>query len=425
MFENITKPFTDSGISAGLMLIIVAVSAYFFLPVEIVARFSDILIPYAPLWLSILFFFAFKHLWMHYIETRAFMNVENVLLEIKLPEEITQSPLAMETVLNAFFHTGTPTHEWEKYVEGKLREQSSLEIVSMEGELHFYARMPAKIRPVVESQFYSQYPTIELHEAPDYMPRLPYDPKKQELFGVYQVLEKPDPYPIKTYIDWGLDKETDEEFKVDPMAAITEFFGSFGKGEFGLFQIIIRSHQAEKHKPGTWFKKEDWQEEAKREVEEIIGNARGGAEGTMFRMFTESEQKTIEALERNTSKKPFDTGIRMIYMADHEDFDGKKRNGLPTIMRSFQSHSLNNFKPKFPTMFKYPWEDPFGWRVKAAKRELYEGYRWRSYFSPPYEYLNCASLYLIMTINRYFSNFLESITNEKKIIIYILRFFIN
>ncbi len=384
MFDKILKTLTGSEVSVGLLLITIAIGAYFFFPIMVASDVYKTLTPYAPLWLTVIFIFIFGHLWMHYVRTKAFMQIENILLEIKLPEEITQSPLAMETALNAFFHTGTPKHSYEKYVEGKLREQSSLEIVSLEGEIHFYIRIPSKIKPVVESQFYSQYPTIEIQEVPDYITRLPYNPDKQELFGLYQVLAKPDPYPIKTYVDWGLDKETDEEYKVDPMAAIIEFFGSFGKGEYGFFQIIIRAHQAEKHKHGTWFQTEDWQDEAKREVENIISKAQGG-EGSSFRMFTESEQKTIEALERNTSKKPFDTGIRMIYMADKEHFDGRKRNGFPTIMRTFQSHSLNNFKPKFPTMFKYPWEDPFGWRAKAAKHELYEGYRLRSYLSPPYE----------------------------------------
>ncbi len=379
--------FEDFGISTGTVLIVVAsLIVFLFLPLAVIKGTLDVLLLYAPLWLSVIFFGIFAHVWLTYVQIRNYIDTEYVLLEIKLPSEITQSPLAMESALNAFFQVGTPAHLGEKYLGGKLREESSLEIVSFEGDVRFFIRIPKKIRPVVESQFYSQYPTIEIHETPDYMPKIPYDQKTTELFGLYMTLGKDDPYPIKTYIDFGLDKETDEEYKIDPMAAILEFYGSLGKGEYGMFQIIIRAHQAEKRVPGKWFKKEDWRDEAKRETDKIIETLKRETEFmTMYRPPTEGEKRGMESLSRNTEKKPFDTGIRMIYMADTEHFDKTKRNGFPTIMRTFESHTLNFFKPKFPTMFKYPWLDPFGTRAKVAKKGLYEGYRWRSYFAPPYK----------------------------------------
>lgn len=387
MFDKILDSLkTNAGLSPGLVVAIVGLIIFWFLPEALLEPTKRILLEYLSLWLTIIFLLLFKEIWMKYVQTKAEFENEYTLLEIRLPEEVTQSPLAMETALNAFFHTGTPQHIYEKYLEGKLREQSSLEIVSFEGDVRFFVRVRAKIRPVVESQLYSQYPTIEIEAVPDYMSRIPYNPKVHDLFGVYQTLEKPDPYPIKTYVDFGLDKETKEEFKIDPLSAVIEFLGSMGKGEYGMYQIIIRSHQAEKRKPGTWFGTEDWQKEAERETNKILENIKvKNGESTSVRQLTEGEKDTIAALDRNVGKKPFDTGIRVIYLANRDNFDGNKRNGLPTIMRSFQSHSLNNFKPKFPTMVTYKFQDPLGTRVQAAKWELYNAYRWRSYISPPYK----------------------------------------
>jgi len=378
-------PISNYGFSIGLVLVIFGAVVYTLLPDEIVSEGLHIVWNYLPLWLTIVFGIVFYERWMEYVQTEAFLNLDRVLLEIKLPEEITQSPLAMETALNSFYYTGEPDTVHDKYIKGQTRSQFSLEIVSFEGEVRFFIQTRQKNRNIIEAQLYSHYPTIEIHEVPDYMEKLPYDTKRFKLWGIYQKLQKPDPYPIKTYIDYGLDSETKEEFKVDPMNGVLEFFGSLGKGEYAFLQIIIRSHQAEKSKPGTWFEKESWTGEAEREVEKIIGGLEKSKESVVsFRSFTEGEKKTIESLQRNTGKKPFDVGARIFYMAEIDHYRSERHAGLPTMMRSFESEGSNGFKP-VSLAFSYPWEDPFGIREKARKEELYEGYRLRSFLTPPIE----------------------------------------
>lgn len=373
----------DYGFSVGIILVIVGAVVFTFLPDEIVNRGLGIAWTYLPLWLTIVFAFVFYDKWMGYVQTKAFFSLEKVLLEIKLPEEITQSPFAMETVFNSFYYTGEPEHAYDRYIKGKTRPQFSLEIVSFEGNVRFFIQTREKNRNVIEAQLYSHYPTIEIYEVPDYMPRFPYDESKVKIWGVYQKLQKPDPYPIKTYVDYRLDAEQKEEFKVDPISGILEFFGSMGEGEFAFLQIIIRSHQAEKKKPGTWFQTEDWKAEAEREKEDIIAKIRDNGDDSVPRSFTEGERRTIEALERNTSKKPFDVGMRLMYMSDNDHYRSERHAGFPTMLRSFENEGSNGFKPIF-LGFTYPWEDPFGWRQKALLRELYEGYRTRSVLTPPY-----------------------------------------
>lgn len=384
IFDSITDALKDFGIPPGLSLAMIGLVVFWFLPEELVGSSKDFIIEYLPVWLSVILFFTFKDMWMDYIQAKQYFETEHVLVEVKLPEEITQSPLAMETALNSFFYTGEPSGIFEKYLDGKLRPQFSLEIVSFQGDVRFFIYMREKVRNIVEAALYGQYPSIELQVVPDYLPRIPYDQRKSNLFGVYYKLEKPDPYPIKTYPSFGLDKETKEEFKIDPINSILEFFGSLGKGEYGLFQMIIRSHQSEKKKPGTWFEKEDWTAEAKREADKILEKLKVNDAG--IRQLTEGEKGTIEALERNTSKKPFDAGMRIMYFADLDHYNSNRNGGIPTMMRAFQDHGSNNFKPVFPSNFTYAWEDPFGFRARAAKREMSEAYRWRSFISPPFRY---------------------------------------
>ncbi|MBI2618423.1 hypothetical protein HYW58_03165 [Candidatus Kaiserbacteria bacterium] len=346
----------------------------------------SILFVTAPVWLPIFLFFVFKMVWMMYVQTKTFLEIPTTLFEVRIPREIAKSPLAMENALNAFFHTGEPATLGEKYYIGATRPQFSLEIVSFEGEIRFFIRSRTRIKDIIQAQIYSQYPEVEIYEVEDYMSRFVFDLSKMNLFGVELKLQKPDPYPIKTYVDFGLDKDPKEEFKVDPLSGIIEFFSSFGKGEYGLLQIIIRSHQSEKRKPGTLFQTEDWRDEAKRETADIIDSLKTETDGfTVYRPPTPQEKDLLESLGRNVAKKPFDTGIRALYIADKEYYNSARHNGFPTMFRQFESHTLNGFKPVFPTMFPRKRKDPFGMKKRMNQRILFNAYRLRSFFIPPYK----------------------------------------
>ena len=83
-------------------------------------------------------------------------------------------------------------------------------------------------------------------------------------------LEKPEAYPIKTYVDFGLDKDPKEEFKVDPISPIVEFFGSLEKGEQVWMQIVVTPSKKEYNTKGTWFGKHDWAEEARIQLFKLL-----------------------------------------------------------------------------------------------------------------------------------------------------------
>ena len=88
----------------------------------------------------------------------------------------------------------------------------------IDGQVHFYIRTPTRIRDLIETQMYAQYPQSQVKEVEDYT--LAVDEITPQsawnAWGCEFGLLKPEAFPIKTYVDFGLDKDPKEEFKIDP-----------------------------------------------------------------------------------------------------------------------------------------------------------------------------------------------------------------
>lgn len=378
MIEKFIKWFDDYGypgwFAPGILLLLVLGLA---LSIGFLTDLPRAFITVGPIFFVVLMAWLLSEEWMGYVIVRNFRGTPYVLLEVRTPVEITQSPLAMETALNAFYSTGEPATPKDQYLGGKLNPQFSLEIVSLEGEVHFYIHTQAKWRNVIESHLYGHYPGIEIVEVPDYVDRIRFDRTKMNLWGVENTLQKPDAYPIKTYIDFGLEKETKEEFKIDPLNSVLEFFGTLGKGEYAFLQLIIQSADVKEFQAGG-------EEQIKKLVEKATGKAKDKElDFSAFRPITKDIQTAIERIGRNIAKKPFKAGIRGLYLADLEHYDSTRHSGMPTILRSFEDHASNGFKPVFFT-YKFKISDPTGKKAEKNKKTLFDAYRWRSYISPPY-----------------------------------------
>lgn len=348
----------------------------------------NILISTAPIWLPVLLIIIGWKLWVRYVRALFWSKQKRILLEIKLPKEITKSPLAMETFLIGLHQTGREGTWYAKFWEGKTRPWFSLEMVSIEGVVRFFIWTELAFKNIIEVQLYAQYPTIEIYEVPDYTEGIFFDKNKMGLTGTSFELSKSSAYPIKTYVDFGLDKaDTKEEFKIDPITPIIEFLGSIGKGEQVWFQIIIRAHKKEQIKKGTWFEKTDaWQDEAKEEVEKIRAEAtpKTDSDYPAFPNPTKGQIEKIAAIERNVSKLGFDCGMRIIYLAEKDKFRPLS-GAIGGITKQFHSNNLNSFKSYGATSFEYPWQDYKDIRVNKKKKKMLNAYKLRSYFHPPYQ----------------------------------------
>lgn len=390
--------------------------------------------------------------WMLYVNNSYLNGLNFDILEIRLPREINKSPVASELFLRSIIEGGGLGNWLKENWNGGMPVTASLEIVSLEGVIHFYIRTEAKIIPRVEAAIYSQYPNVEIVNLKnaDYMydlPKFVHNGKDNPfLWGTTWVLSKTskttvpdkaktkldedieysgDMYPIKTHVDWGLDKDPKEMYKNDPLTYLIEQLGSVGPGEYFLHQIIIRdatkwngiySLKGGRKESGVTLKslvdfelanfKTKWSIKKKGTSigEDEVGLPKMTKEerdkdGNIIKeakkiVYAEDiiEQKTLQPTEREDdakgnilqiqrkmSKPQVICVMRTIYMCK-----GKMPNGripmLMGIVKPFnEENGFNTFRPDYVAdPFNYPWEDRKGRKVAWRKENLYEGYISRS-----------------------------------------------
>ncbi len=374
-----------------------------------------------PIFLPIFLLYAFLSIRFRWI-TMTFNNKQPpCLLEIRLPKEITKSPAAMEVFFYYFAQRGADNYG-EAYLDGKTRPWFSCEIVSTGGAVRFFVWCSeTKFRNLIEAQLYAQYPNLEIFEADDYTKDFYFDPENYPMFGAQYTLVKADPFPIKTYIDYGLDEDQKEEYKIDPITSVLEYMGSLKRGENAWTQILVRKHEKETWEHGVlklkvdpkkanfielflisiFGRSKDLKEEVQTEIEKIkkstLPKAEKGDDKIMkFPNPTKGQQEVIAALERSATKTPFDCMIRSIYIAEKSSFVATSIGGLVGGLKQYGSLNLNSFKPDVTPDAKFEWQNDLGRifpfvkssidkRGNNIKKDLLYAYKLRSYFQHPYK----------------------------------------
>ena len=382
------------------LLFLVPLWSYFFffwLPTHgnVIGPIGGFFIALVPFVLPFLLWQLLVHMWFDYFWTKKYVNEDHCLLEIKLPEEIHQSPYAAELMLRGIYQTGevdTPIHSlW-----GVTKPWFSLEIVSTEGRVHFYVWTRRRYKALTESQIYAHYPSVHVVEVPDYTLNIPYDPAVVDVWGIEQALQKPDPYPILTYVEIGLDKQDmKEEFKHDPLNSLIEFLGALGKGEHVWTQIIIRAHNksvcsyaAEDRHIHKAIPLEEW---TKLEVDNIVAKVTDEKGKINFAALTHGDKLAIEAMQTKLNKQAFDVGIRSVYISRKENTRADRKASIPSSFRSFEHGSegrgLNGLKPVFWIgPFNFKWHDFMNIRRHMLWKRFYDAYITRQYFYPPHKH---------------------------------------
>ncbi|MSU44789.1 hypothetical protein EXS45_01240 [Candidatus Nomurabacteria bacterium] len=292
-------------------------------------------------------------IWMHYIQQDFISGIDFVVLEIIPPRDVLRSPKAMELFLtNALYHMSNKGGR-EEYWQGAVWFWFSLEIASIEGQVHFYIRTPTRVRGLIETQMYAQYPQAQIKEVEDYTLAVDEISKNSAWngWGCEFKLEKPEAYPIKTYVDFGLDKDPKEEFKVDPISPVVELFGSLQKGEQMWMQIVVTPSKKTWHTHGTWFGHHDWIMQSQLEVKKLLlPYARETEKKTQPGVFTREFRtpdflkSAIDGMNKKTAKVGFDTGIRIYYVAKKEAFNMSSRRNIRLIFRQYAKPDCNQLE---------------------------------------------------------------------------------
>jgi hypothetical protein len=351
----------------------------------------------APVWIPLGLLLSWWDMWMRSKQRTYIKEQGALLLEVKIPRDMAKSPQAMEIFLNTL-HQPSVGSLLDVYFKGRVRAWFSLELVSIGGTVHFYIWTHPKFRGLIESQLYAQFPDIEVHEVPDYALGVHRDPEKLSIGWIGQMkLTKADAYPIKTYIDYKLDKDPKEEYKHDPIVPMLEWLGSLKKGEQAWVQILIQGHSKEGLKYGRIVTKPDWKGGIDKEIKEIVKKATLKPEddkAPKFIQLSEGQKAVVDAIQRAASKPAFDTMIRCAYMAEKSAFNPNNIGGLLGSFKQYGSGDLNGFAPGFNAGFDYPWQDFRGSRKAKNETRLLEAYKRRSFFNTPFKHFHAKPFIL-------------------------------
>ncbi len=337
--------------------------------------------------------------WHHYRTERFVAGIHWALLEIQVPREVNKSPAAMELIFsNAFYHKSKKGF-WEQFVQGAPWLWFSLEMVGIDGKVHFYIRTPTRIRDLVETQIYAQYPQAKVFEVEDYVFHVAKLTKHGGwyMWGCEFTKELHDARPIKTYRDMEeMETGIKEEFKVDPITPVIEFLGSLGKGKQVWVQILVRQSIKSYHSHGPK-KHVDFYQAAQEHLDELLrpftkvgsGSGLEGKDSLEIRAPSYLDP-IIKKIVRNLEEIHFDCGIRLVTLADKEfvseDAFNSLRRESRLIWRQYAAPSLNEFKRINSTQFDSPFADPTGYALTKIKRRMLDWYRLRVFFHPPLQY---------------------------------------
>ncbi len=373
--------------------------------------YLDFLLNYWWLWLFIFCFILFFNSWMQYSRRRYWKAIPWILLEIKPPKDIERSPKNVESVFGGVWgFYGSISTKLDKYLKGVIQDYFSLEIVGLNGQIHFFIRIPSYFRNMVEAKIYAQYPKAEIEEAEDYVNDPPPGllSKDWDLWGTVLKLAKPDPYPIRTYNQF-IDIQSLQPF-IDPMANLMEVLSKLKEGEQIWVQILCRPVA------------DDWKDAGEALIDKLIGRARkkkiglvreeahGWVEAiravfhemlwskveetaagkkeeagmpSLMQYLSPGEKEVVESVEKNLTKKGFQTKIQWVYFGRKDIFVKTTVGAIMGFFNQFAALDLNSFKlnRKYSTVGYYLFKER---RRDLRKRVMLKLCRERSFWEKGY-----------------------------------------
>jgi len=351
----------------------------------------------------LILFWLFWKLWMYYINNTYASSLEWTLLEIRIPERVKVTPKAMEQVVSGLHGAYKGGNLIDRYIQGYLPHYFSLEIVGINGEIHFFIRTQARFRNLVEGQVYAQYPDAEIIQAEDYTKNVPKEiPSKDwNCWGSEVIFTNKKFFPIRTYPHFK--EEETEEGIIDPLASLAEIMSRLNQGEQLWVQILISAT----HEP--------WQKDGRELVDELIGSPAKPKKKDIFdriesglgkivempekagilrttdpapkkddkgvpsqiQFMPPGATKTVESVEAKIAKLGFNSKIRFVYLGRRDVFDMGNVAAFFGALKQFAGQDINGFKPdpKTACSIDYLFKR---FRSNYRRRKVITKYRWRS-----------------------------------------------
>ncbi|MDD3006408.1 MAG: hypothetical protein PHX30_02370 [Candidatus Pacebacteria bacterium] len=326
---------------------------------------------YIEYWWFFTFYFLwpiFQGFWVIYVQEKYIRNLKWNILEVKVPAGIEIRPKAMEEFfsgLASVYDVAIDTL-YDIYLSGVVDSWFSFEIVSFEGDVHFYIRTIDMHRDIVESQIYAQYPDAEINEVSEYVTSVPDDVPNDEydIWGTDMKLARDSAYPIRTWKEF--EDQGSGEY-IDPLGNIVEGVNKIGPDEQIWIQILVRPTSdkwkeagknivlklagREVKEPAPGFLK-DMLSEIGKVLSGMFSASTSAAEekksdplGMMMRL-SSGEKAVIDAIDEKLMRPGFETDIRYVYAAQRKVFNKGRANSIFfSYFTQFGNDMINSFRP--------------------------------------------------------------------------------
>ena len=278
--------------------------------------------------------------WRNNRQVDVLREVESELLILEIPRANDKSELAAEQMF-ASLH-GILRDARELKINDGYQEHLSFEIASVGGQIQFYVWTPRALRNFVESQIYSQYPTVQIHTA-----TADYTAHEQQHHVVYTaevVLAESEFLPIKTF----------QSFEVDPLAGITGTLAKLEDTDDEIWiQILVRPVADDWHKASdAWVRRvrggglfgEAFHPKA-RWFSQFLMALWQPPEGNMTTVteLSDRDKTRIAEAEKKAAKLGYQVKIRVAYLGDSTTDARLRMQAIIGTFKQYNSTNLNGF----------------------------------------------------------------------------------
>lgn len=299
--------------------------------------------------------------WRNHRRADVIKATESTLLVLEIPKANDKSELAAEQLF-ASLHGILRDKSELKYNNG-VQEHLSFEIASVNGQIRFYVWVPKTLQSFVEGQIYSQYPTVQIHEADeDYVT---HERNHSVVYTSEITLTANEMLPIKTF----------QSFEVDPLAGIT---GTLAKlettGEEVWIQVLTRPIADEWHKSS-----DRWISSVKNgnpmaiftggfDLKWLAGLLEAfwkppeQGSGSAPKELSDRDKTRISEAEKKATKLGYQVKIRLAYLGESQTNGKLRMQAIVGTFKQYNSTNLNGFKMT-STSFKK--EDLAHYRARA------------------------------------------------------------
>jgi hypothetical protein len=284
--------------------------------------------------------------WRNNQISEAVKAVESVLLVLEIPKANDKSELAAEQLF-ASLHGILRDKEELKQTKG-IQEHLSFEIASVNGQIRFYTWVPKTLQSFVEGQIYSQYPTVQIHEAPeDYVA---HERQHSVAYTSEITLTDSEFLPIKTF----------QSFEVDPLAGIT---GTLAKlestGEELWVQVLVRPIEdswqkasdswiksVKNGKPFNLFSSDSfnlkWIGMVLAALWKPPEQGTGGAPAP--KELSDRDKTRLAEAEKKATKLGYQVKIRLVYLGESQANAKLRMQAIVGTFKQYNSTNLNGFR---------------------------------------------------------------------------------